>query len=65
MLHLCWKRIGYICAATIFLISEPLACGENPEAMATAHRWVAAKFLGEVMPNPPKAICWFTSGPGR
>jgi alpha-galactosidase len=32
--------------------SHPWCSAQSPDAMATAHRWVSAKFLGEVAPTP-------------
>jgi len=52
MLHSFWKRIGRLCVLTIFLMTIPLSGEQNPEAMAEAHRWVSAKFLGEAPPKP-------------
>jgi hypothetical protein len=52
MLHCYWKRTGCLCVVTIFLMTTPLSCEQSPEAMAEAHRWVAAKFLGEAGPKP-------------
>ena len=52
MLHSYWNRASCLCVVTIFLMSMPLSSEENPEAMAETHRWVAAKFLGEVLPKP-------------
>ena len=52
MLHCYWKRAGCLSVVTIFLMKIPLPCEQSPEAMAEAHRWVAAKFLGEAVPEP-------------
>ena len=52
MLHFSPKRDLLIYASAVLLIALPLVGGENPEAMAEAHRWVAAKFLGETLPQP-------------
>ena len=52
MLHFYWKRASCLCVVTIFLMTMPLSSEQSPEAMAEAHRWVAAKFLGEVLPKP-------------
>jgi alpha-galactosidase len=46
---------GSFLLAAIFLAIIPRAAAESPEAMATAGRWVSAKFLGEVRPIPPES----------
>jgi alpha-galactosidase len=51
--------------AAIFLGTIPWCSAQLPEAMATAHRWAAAKFLGEVTPNPAESylLVYSHSGP--
>ena len=44
-----------ILLAALFLVNMPWCQAQSPDAMATAHRWVAAKLLGEVTPNPPQS----------
>ncbi len=54
-----------IILAAILLGTVPLSFAQSPEAMATAHRWVAAKFLGEVAPKPAESslLVYTQSGP--
>ena len=51
--------------AVTFLGTVPVCSAQSPEAMATAHRWVGAKFLGEVTPNPAESylLVYTQSGP--
>ena len=39
----------------IFFGTIPFCSAQSPEAMATAHRWVNAKLLGEMTPNPAQS----------
>ena len=41
--------------AAFFLVALPGCWAQSPEALATAHRWTAAKFLGEVTPDPAQS----------
>lgn len=41
--------------AAIFAVTIPISRAQSPEAMATAHRWIAAKFLGEAPPPPAES----------
>ena len=45
------KRSLWLYAASVLLGSTWAWPAETSDAMATAHRWVAAKFLGQVTPN--------------
>ena len=51
--------------AAIFLGTTPFCGAQSPEAMATAQRWVGARFLGEIAPNPPEShlLVYTHSGP--
>src|SRR5271166_648717 len=54
-----------IFVALSFLVTMPICWAQSPEAMATARRWFAAKFLGEVTPNPAESylLVYSHSGP--
>ncbi len=54
-----------ILLAAIFLVIIPRGAAQSPEATATAHRWVGAKFLGEAPSNPPEShlLVYLHSGP--
>ena len=67
MFTLCSKQARYLMLLTaIFLGPIPFCSAQSPEAMATAHRWVSAKFLGEVTPNPAQSylLVYTRSGAG-
>ena len=50
--------------AAVFLAMVPWCSAQSADSMATAHRWVNAKFLGEVPPNPAQSyLLVYTSGP--
>jgi hypothetical protein len=50
--------------AAAFLRIVPWCFAQSPEAMATAHRWMATKLLGEVAPRPAENyLLVYTSGP--
>ena len=50
--------------AAIFLGTIHWCSAQSPDAMATAHRWVNAKFLGEVPPRSAESyLLVYTSGP--
>jgi len=50
--------------AAVFLAMVPWCSAQSADSMATAHRWVNAKFLGEVAPNPAQSyLLVYTSGP--
>ena len=41
--------------AAVFVPVVPRCPAQSPEAMATAHRWINAKFLGEAAPTPSES----------
>ena len=51
--------------AVTFLGTVPVCSAQSPDAMATAHRWIGAKFLGEATPNPAESylLVYTQSGP--
>ena len=51
--------------AAILLGTIPFCPAQSPETMATAHRWVSAKFLGEATPSPAESylLVYSQSGP--
>jgi len=51
--------------AAILLGTIPFCPAQSPETMATAHRWVSAKFLGEATPIPAESylLVYSQSGP--
>ena len=55
----CLGAITMICAM-VFPRSA-----QTPDELATAHRWMAAKFLGEAIPHPPQSclLAYTRSGP--
>jgi len=56
MFTFCSKQTRCLTLLTaVFLGTIPFSSGQSPEAMATAHRWVSAKFLGEVSPTPAQS----------
>ena len=46
----------FSCLWGMMILSVPILPGsaQTPEEIAVAHRWVRAKFFGEVTPNPPQ-----------
>jgi len=60
------KRAHCLMLLTAILLgTTPYCSAQSPEAMATAHRWTAAKFLGEVTSNPAEnyLLVYSQSGP--
>jgi len=50
------KRMnGIALITTILLVTNHSGLAQSPDSQATAHRWVSAKLLGEVTPNPPQS----------
>jgi alpha-galactosidase len=49
------KLMHFLCAMAIFFTIVLSCLAQTPDEMATAHRWVAAKFLGETLPSPAES----------